>query len=138
MFFLSFRGWNPIFWPTNFILTISPHKWDFCRYYRKYMFSLWNFWNYYSCTPPSPPVKKRTIFGALYMIYVHKVRNVVCNAPIGMKIFTTFLGAWDAFSTNKFAFSINNFFSRFTRGKELLNFRIMKFNICSYLMIKGS
>ena len=36
MFFLSFRGWNPIFWPTNFILTISPHKWDFCRYYRKY------------------------------------------------------------------------------------------------------
>ena len=46
MIFWSFRGWNPIFWPINLNLQISPQNWDCSRYYRKYIFSWWNFWDY--------------------------------------------------------------------------------------------
>ena len=67
----------------------------------------------------------------LYMICVHKIRNVVFNALITMKFFTTFLGAWDAFSINQFAFSINSFFEPFSPGEIALKFPNLKFKIRS-------
>ena len=65
------------------------------------------------------------------MIYVQKIRNVVFYATITMKFLTTFLGAWDAFSMNKFAFSINNFFELFSPGEIALKFPNLKFKIRS-------
>ena len=55
-----------------------------------------------------------------------------------MKFFAMFLRAWDAFSMNKFAFSINNFFEAFFKGEIALKFPNLKFKIRSYLLIKGS
>ena len=48
------------------------------------------------------------------MIYVHKICNAVCNAPITIKNFTTFLRGWDPFSINNFAFFIGFFFYQFS------------------------
>ena len=54
------------------------------------------------------------------MIYVHKVCNAVCNAPITMKNFSTFLRVLYPFSINNFAFSINN--GPFSQGEIALKF----------------
>ena len=67
----------------------------------------------------------------IYVIYVHKICNVVFNAPITMKFFITFLRAWNAFSIKKFTFSINIFFEPFSRGEIALKFPNLKFKICS-------
>ena len=49
-----------------------------------------------------------------------RVMNAVCNAPITMKNFSTFLGGWDPFSINNFALSTNN--EPFYQGEVVLKF----------------